>query len=40
MSYYDDWEYDIKEFLTSFLESDFSQMSIESFMKKFELDNK
>ena len=37
MSYYDDWEYDIKEFLTSFLESDFSQMSIESFMKKFEL---
>lgn len=37
MSYYDDWEYDIKEFLTSFLESDFSQMSIEGFMKKFEL---
>ena len=37
MSYYDDWEYDIKEFLTSFLESDFSKLSIESFMKKFEL---
>ena len=37
MSYYDDWEYDIKEFLTSFIESDFSQSSIDSFMKKFEL---
>ena len=37
MSYYDDWEYDIKEFLTAFIESDFSQLSIDSFMKKFEL---
>ena len=37
MSYYDDWEYDIKEFLTSFLESKFSLLNIVNFMKKFEL---
>ena len=37
MSYYDDWEYDIKEFLISFLESDFNQLNIEVFLKKFEL---
>ena len=37
MSYYDDWEYDIKEFLSSFIESDFCLSSIENFMEKFEL---
>lgn len=37
MSYYDDWEYDIIEFLTSFFESDFNQWNIVNFMKKFEL---
>ena len=37
MSYYDDWVYDIKEFLSSFIESDFNLPSIEGFRKKFEL---
>lgn len=37
MSYFDDWEYDTKEFLTTFLDSDFNQTTVINFMKKFDL---